>query len=371
MRILSVSNCPLNPNQGSGYVITGYARCLRDRGHDVVALEPSDYEWLPRLHVAKRLRMLCGYSAATLRALRRGKYDLVELWGAESWWIALRVARRPTRPLLVGRSNGLESYAMSVGRPRKQFAPRRIVANCFERWQDTEAAFRRVDLLTTVSSFDGRFAGEQRYQPPDRLLVLENPLLDQWLNQRFTKARPPVLGFFGTWIDRKGCDVLVAVLPPILRAFPDWRVRLVGIGERRAEEIFPSDVAGRIEVVPYVDDRARLRELYHETAVVMMPSRYESFGLVAAEAMACGCALVASRTGFADALKSGEEAMIVEGVESGAWVKALHGLLVDEPLRWRLARNGHYRVQSLNWADAGGRLDAFYQRHLNLHGLGS
>src|SRR5207302_1971821 len=55
-------------------------------------------------------------------------------------------------------------------------------------------------------------------------------------------------------------------------------------------------IAHRVEFLGWRED-ADLIELYREAAVVAVPSRYEPFGLVALEAMACGCPVVASRVG--------------------------------------------------------------------------
>src|SRR4030081_2029164 len=47
MKILTLSNCPLDEAQGSGYVIVNYARHLRLRGHQVDLLGPDELA-LPR-----------------------------------------------------------------------------------------------------------------------------------------------------------------------------------------------------------------------------------------------------------------------------------------------------------------------------------
>lgn len=360
MRILTVSNVPLEAQLGSGYVVSGYVERLRALGHEVATLAPRDYELLPQWRRAKRLRVFAGYSRAVLRALRAVTYDLVELWGAESWWVAHRLSRRSRRPLIIGRSNGLEPL-FNRALADAGLAPKRSpAARAFDGWQDTEAAFRRVDALTTVSLRDRDYALRENYQPTERLLALENPLADEWLDQPIADERPPVVSYFGSWLPWKGANVLPVVMTAVLRAQPGWRARLVGVGNLNPAETFPADVAARVEAIPFVAERPRLRRLYHETAIVLMPSVYESFGLVAAESMACGCALVASPTGFAAALRPGAEAVIVGSWAADAWSRAVLGLMAREDERRGIARAGHARVQVLRWAPAVARLLEFY-----------
>lgn len=364
-RILTVANCPLDAQLGSGYVIDGYASRLRARGHEVTTLEPRDYEWLPNLRGAKRLRTLCGYSAAVLRAAKRAEYDIVELWGGASWWAIARLARRARRPLVVARSNGLEPHyqeAMLQHAIEQRPAPVSL-RGLFERVQRTEQAFRRADGLTLVSDFDRRYAERMQYQPGERTLTLENPLLANWLGQSPAPERPLTVGFCGSWLPNKGATLLLEALASVLRDQPQWRARLIGLERRGGLPALPEAVARRIEFVPHVP-RERLMEEYRQMAILAMPSAFESFGLVAAEAMACGCALAASPTGFAADLIPAKEAWVIEPRTAKAWAEGLTILMTDEARRRAIAQAGWARVQELRWPEAVDRLEAFYARLL-------
>lgn len=368
MRILTVSNVPLLASTGSGYVIAGYVDRMRARGHHVKTLEPRDYLRRPGLGGARRLRTLLGYTRATLRAVAAEEFDVVELWGGESWQSARTLAAGPQRPLLVARSNGLEPHARrweaaSGLVPRPSFAGR-----LFDRWQRVEDAFRRVDALTLVSTFDAAFAHERGYQPADRMRVLENPLLDDWLGQPPPTSRPPVLGYFGSWSARKGNTILPAVITETLRAHPAWRAQLVGPGPEVATE-FADDLRARIEFVPHVHDKAQLQSLYRGVAVVLMPSVYESFGLVTAEAMACGCAVVASPVGFAAGLRPDEEALLVSELTSAVWTHTMCEFLRTPSRIAAVAGRGQAAVQRLRWNDAVEELEAFYHEQRARHAL--
>lgn len=364
-RILTVANCPIDPHLGSGYVIDGYVTRLRARGHEVTTLDPRDYEWLPRMRGAKRLRTLCGYSAAVLREVKRREYDIVELWGGPSWWVTARLARRTRRPVIVARSNGLEPLADEVllQHGMEQRPGALSARGFFERWQRTEDAFRKADGLTLVSDLDRRFAERMKYQPLERVLTVENPLLDSWLGLAPGVERPPVIGFCGSWLPRKGAALLLEALAVVLRNQPQWRARLIGLERREGLPSMPEHVAQRIDFVPSVP-RERLRDEYRKMAILAMPSVYESFGLVAAEAMACGCVLAASPTGFAADLVPGKEVWLIEQRTAHAWAAGLAALMGNDARRREIARAGFERVQELRWPEAVDRLEAFYARLL-------
>jgi glycosyltransferase involved in cell wall biosynthesis len=108
--------------------------------------------------------------------------------------------------------------------------------------------------------------------------------------------------------------------------------------------------------------RADLIRHYEAASILVMPSQYESFGMVASEAMACGCAVVATQTGFPYELKHEEEVLHVPFGDAHALADAVTRLLQDEDLRNRISEAGHRRVQRLTWENAGQSLNAFVAR---------
>ncbi len=74
-----------------------------------------------------------------------------------------------------------------------------------------------------------------------------------------------------------------------------------------------------------------------------MPSLYESFGMVALEAMACGTPVIASRVGgLTFTVRDGETGFLVPERDPKALAEKLELVLTDECLRRRL---GHRAVQ--------------------------
>ena len=199
MRVLTLSNCPLDESLGSGYVALRYAQGLRARGHQVEILGPADYEPLHRLRRAIRYRQAFGMAAASLGRLARSDYDVLEYYGGEAWLALAVLARLPGRRfLLVCHSNGLETHcaealraAALAGRQRRWFQA--------DHGALSERAFRDCDAIVTVARYDRDYALRQGYAVPDRVLAIDNPLPESFLGLDVDFARGPVIGYCGSW----------------------------------------------------------------------------------------------------------------------------------------------------------------------------
>jgi glycosyltransferase involved in cell wall biosynthesis len=359
LRILGISNTPLNPATGSGYVATGFAERLRARGHSVDLLGPADFEPLYGFRRGIRYRQALGALLAALRSVRRRQYDVIELWGGENWCAALALVRLPRRRfLVVARSNGLEPHATE--RMTRAGLMRRSSPYSLDLSWAYSCGFRAVDALVTVSDFDREYGVAHGYAR-GRVLTIPNPLPDTYLGVALEAEREPQVGFVGNWLPIKGTDLVRGALPSVLREFGAWRLDLIGQGAAfRPEEHFPADVLPRVHARAFADRNGALRSLYRQMAVLVLPSVYESFGLVATEAMACGVALVATRVGFAASLDDGREALLLQEPTSGALTESLRRLMADDTLRRGVAAAGHARVQSLTWKAAVDTLESAY-----------
>lgn len=361
MRILIISNCPLDPNQGSGYVICGYAERMSARGHKVVSYGPENFKLFPSWTRLNRLRLLLGYTYKALREVLREKYDIVELWGAPGWLATLFFKLLPIpRPVLVSRSNGLETHNRDIERLGHPVTDMQVLSK--SPFSLADIAFRYCDALTLVSRYDEVYTQTKRYQKEDKLLVLENPLNDEWLAQNVAYFREPIIGFVGSWIKRKGADIIPEVIRLVLAQHQTARFLLIGVGNIGAQEINNVSEASRVELIPFCP-RVLILEKYHGMAILLVPSIYESFGLVTTEAMACGVALVATPVGFSAGLKESEYKVIKKRTPIEV-AKAIIELLENESKRQGMAKKGYQRVQSLRWENAVDQLERFYEKLL-------
>ena len=101
---------------------------------------------------------------------------------------------------------------------------------------------------------------------------------------------------------------------------------------------------------------------YSAAEVVVMPSHYESFGMVALEAMACGTPVIASQVGgLAFLVQDGVTGYHVPDDDDEALCEKLTALLGDASLRRTLGRNAAEYAQNYAWEKIAAQIVGVYQ----------
>jgi D-inositol-3-phosphate glycosyltransferase len=121
---------------------------------------------------------------------------------------------------------------------------------------------------------------------------------------------------------------------------------------------------GLQQVVTFLGKRSQdtLPYYYSAADVVVVPSHYESFGMVALEAMACGTPVVASRIGgLAYLIQDGETGFHVRDQEPAELAARLTELLEDDALHHRLGENARAYAQKYSWKTISDQILAVYR----------
>lgn len=177
--------------------------------------------------------------------------------------------------------------------------------------------------------------------PNDKIDVIANgitvadnsqcsPQTLQTLRRQYATNGEKLLFFVGRVVYEKGLQVLIRAMPYILTEHPHTRLLVAGKNGAKMEPLAQElQVEQAIEFLGYVTDQQR-DCLYQLVDAAIFPSIYEPFGIVALEAMALGCNVIASDVGgLGEVVRHQENGLTVypNDPQSIAW--AVHQLFAD------------------------------------------
>jgi len=177
----------------------------------------------------------------------------------------------------------------------------------------------------------------------------------------------PTLLFVGRIQPLKGLTVAVEALAQLA----DRSARLVVVGgpsgaDGPAELLRVQSLVARLGLVDrvrFVDPQPHhlLSTWYRAADVVVVPSRSESFGLVALEAAACGVPVVAAAVGGLRTLvDDGVTGFLVDGRDPAGFAAAVDKILADPPRAAAMGVEAAVASRRYSWATTAGRLRRLY-----------
>ncbi len=221
---------------------------------------------------------------------------------------------------------------------------------------------KRAEALITVSAFSRRELSAHLGLAPERLQVIFNGVDEAF--------RPPPLRELDDFRARRGLPAKyfavigstkafknLSVLTSIAESLPAPLVLLAGRGAKRVLGFGDST----IELAPLPDED--LVRLYAGAVAVLVPSRYEGFGLPALEAMACGAPVIASSSG-AHPEVVGSAGLLISADDPAIWRETMFRVFRDEALRRQLADEGRERALRTSWDDCAKQTLEVYRRAL-------
>lgn len=157
----------------------------------------------------------------------------------------------------------------------------------------------------------------------------------------------------GRQVRNKGFDLLVAAFATLADRFPSTRLVLGGDGPERAAlatMAAKADLADRIHLCGWLRP-GQVHWLLDRAAVVVVPSRTESFGLTVLEGLRSRRPVVATtRGGVREFIEDGRHALLVDPTDVTALAGAVGRLLENPALARRLAAAGYDHVAGFGWS---------------------
>jgi phosphatidylinositol alpha-mannosyltransferase len=188
-----------------------------------------------------------------------------------------------------------------------------------------------------------------------------------------SKRRPelddgrPNLLHVGRFDPRNGVDRVIRAWIEVRRLGSQARLILVGDGPLRAryQAMVPAALRADAHFVGFVPSAERA-SYYASGDVLLCPAIGGTFGIIALEAMAAGCAVVAADTpGFQNVVRDGVDGVLIDvSTDPGSrkLAAAANRLLCDESARRRLVEAGRRRAADFDWREITAQVLALYAR---------
>ncbi len=335
---------------------------------DLVEVEPGFRVWHldagpPALAKEDLASVLPAFTDALRAALDRRPVDLIHA----NYWLSAEAAHPIKHELdlpMVCTFHTLARVKAEMGddEPQRRIDAEHRVVAC----SDALVANAQAELEQLVTLYDAPI-DRVEIVPPGVLHAFFSPGDSRGARRAVELPAGPLLLFVGRIQPLKGVDVAVRTLAELGR--PDATLVIVGgasgvDGPAEIERV--RSLAVELEVadqVRFVEPQPHhtLASYYRAADVCLVPSRSESFGLVALEAAACGIPVVASAVGgLLTLVQHGRTGYLVENRDPAEFASYVTRIIDDPGLATELAVGAVDLARRYTWSATVGRLRRLY-----------
>lgn len=173
----------------------------------------------------------------------------------------------------------------------------------------------------------------------DKFTVIPNPL--SFLPKQIASLDNKQVIAVGSFIPQKGFDLLIDAFAIIAKNFPDWRLMIYGDGQDYPILVNKINSLSLQSQVFINSPQKNIAEKFLESSIFAFSSRYEGFGLVLTEAMACGlpCVSFDCECGPDEIIEPNVTGILVPPCNVAFFADALKELITEELLRKQMGNN--------------------------------
>ena len=196
----------------------------------------------------------------------------------------------------------------------------------------------------------------------DRFVVLTEEDKRSWVELHNVEVIPDPLAFpidklspltkkrviaVGRYVYQKGFDLLLQAWSQVAEQFPEWELAIYGMGDRAPYEKIIDDLQidrSRCHLNASTND---IRQEYLNSSLFVFSSRFEGFGMVLIEAMACGLPVISfdCPCGPKDIVRHDEDGILVPSGSVKQLTSAMWRLMSDATQRRRMASAASVNVR--------------------------
>lgn len=289
------------------------------------------------------------------------QYDCIHSHYWVSGWVALRLRQSLQVPVV--------HMSHTLGYPKNSAVQQAWEREPPTRLQVEYEVLKHSDHLIAESQASKDHMVQDYGVDPARIEIIPcgvetsifHPHDRQQARRRLGLPGGPLLLFIGRLQPLKGIDTLLKCAYDVRQRHDDLQVLIVGGGvdtddphERQERERLHALMRelGLTGHVRFIDAQPQEQLAYYYAAadLLMMPSHYESFGMVVLEAMACGTPVVASHVGgLASTVLPGQTGFLAPVGDEQAFARSVEQLIGAPELWQSMSEAAYLRAQAYTW----------------------
>lgn len=171
----------------------------------------------------------------------------------------------------------------------------------------------------------------------------------------------------GRYVYQKGFDLLLQAWAKIEKHFPDWELAIYGMGDRSPYENLARQLGVDMNRCHLNGSTQNIKKEYLESSLFVFSSRFEGFGMVLIEAMACGLPVVSfdCPCGPKDIVSHDEDGLLVPSGDIDKLANAMSQLMDSYELRHQMAKNAICNVRRFQIDEIADRWQLLFEDVLN------
>ena len=197
------------------------------------------------------------------------------------------------------------------------------------------AKLKKLDRFIVLTEEDKKAWPELK-----NIRVIPDPL--SFLPTKYSELKEKRVIAVGRYIYQKGFDLLLQAWSKIEKLYPDWQLAIFGDGDRTPYENQMKALGINDNSCHLNGPTSNIQQEYINSSIFVFTSRFEGFGMVLVEAMACGLPVVSFNCpcGPKDIVKDNEDGILVENGNIEALCASLIRLMDDNSLRLIMSEAG-------------------------------
>ncbi len=214
---------------------------------------------------------------------------------------------------------------------------------------------KKLDRFVVLSQED-----KNKWDELSNISVIYNPL--ETLPDKISDCSSKKVVSAGRFVRQKGFDMLIESWKIVTEKHPDWTLTIYGSGDK-TQIRKDSEKMGILKSCNFEEPVMNLYDKFIESSIFAFSSRFEGFGMVITEAMACGIPPVAFACpcGPKDIITNGKNGYLAEPGDIHSLAEKICSLIEDEQKRKVMGREARIRAERFTIEKIAAEWDALFR----------